>query len=157
MTARKPPDKRQRTGTGTADVSENVAGGPADRGAPPAPSRIRRFPAIEQAWRAFWELKPLARKVSDADVPALARLFEMYAAYELAMNAFIEEPFVEGERGKTVAHPGWSIANAAMRQILPLEKQFGITPKARSELGISLDVPSPGDDPGNAAMDFTDA
>lgn len=152
MTARKPPERRQNRET--ADVTDEVTGGPgAEDGPPPAPRHLSE--EIERAWGVFWAMKPLSRKVGDADMRPLMRLFQLYEIYELSINAFMAEPWVTGERGKLVAHPGWSTANAAMRQILPLERGFGITPKARAELGITLGV-SANPAAGEAAMDFTD-
>jgi phage terminase small subunit len=107
------------------------------------------------AWDAFWRLAPLSRRVSAADFLPLVRLFQLYEIYTATVADFMAEKYVVGERGKIVAHPGWSIANAAMRQILPLERQFGVTPKARAELGISLDLAT-NPQLGAEAMDFTE-
>jgi len=150
MTPRKPSEHRQNRET--KDV-------PADEGTdglvepPQCPAGLDE--SIEAAWHSFWCLAPLSRRVSDADVLPLVRLFQLYEVYRRSIADFMAEPYMAGERGKLVAHPGWNIANAAMRQILPLEKQFGVTPKARAELGISLDLPS-NPKAGDAALDFTE-
>jgi P27 family predicted phage terminase small subunit len=149
VSARKPPERRQ--GRGTADLATEPAYGLVEP--PPAPLGLSED--IEAAWHAFWRLAPLSKRVSAADVLPLIRLFQLYETYRATMADFLAERYVEGERGKLVAHPGWSIANAAMRQILPLEKQFGVTPKARAELGINLDV-STNPEKGAEPMDFTD-
>lgn len=120
---------------------------------PPAPGHLRD--KVAAAWEAFWSIKPLAARVGEADHLPLMRLFQLYEIYNQAIDRFMADPYVEGYRGTLVVHPAWQVANSAMRQILPLEKQFGITPKARSELGIVIDVPAnPTGDEG--AMDFTD-
>jgi P27 family predicted phage terminase small subunit len=93
--------------------------------------------------------------VSDADRLPLVRLFQLYEIYSRSIRDFMLEPYVTSERGTTVAHPAWNVANAAMRQILPLEKQFGVTPKARAELGITLDLAAV-PEKGNEVLDFTE-
>lgn len=149
MTQRKPSDRRQ--GRGTTDLpSVEDASGLVEP--PPAPPGLSE--GIEAAWDAFWRLAPLSRRVSDADLVPLVRLFQLYEIYSRAIATFMEEPYTKSERGTTVAHPSWNVANAAMRQILPLERQFGVTPRARAELGVSLQPSNP--ESGSGVMDFTE-
>lgn len=150
MSVRKDPSRRQNRETKDMPASEGLPGHVQPPEPPPGLSE-----GIEAAWGAFWRLAPLSKRVSAADLLPLVRLFQLYEIYTKTIADFMEEPYILGERGKLVAHPGWSIANAAMRQILPLERQFGVTPKARAELGISLDMAT---NPvqGAEAMDFTE-
>lgn len=150
MTGRKPSDRRQNRETKDLPPEESWPEGAIEP--PQAPPGLSED--IEAAWVAFWRLAPLSRRVSDADLLPLMRLFQLYEVYRRSIGDFMDQPYVEGERGKLVAHPGWSIANAAMRQILPLERQFGVTPKARAELGVSLQPSNP--EKGAEALDFTE-
>jgi P27 family predicted phage terminase small subunit len=150
MTARKPSDRRQNRETKDLPAGEGGNGLVEPPACPPG-----LHEDIDAAWRAFWSLAPLSRRVSDADRLPLIRLFQLYEVYRRSIADFMEKPYVTSDRGTLVAHPSWNIANAAMRQILPLEKQFGITPKSRAELGVSLDVPS-NPAKGAGALDFTE-
>lgn len=150
MTPRKPPERRQGRGTSDLPPDEAASGLVEPPEAPPGLSD-----GIVRAWEAFWTLAPLSRRVSTADLLPLIRLFQLYEVYDRSIADFMADPYKTSDRGTLVAHPGWNIANAAMRQILPLEKQFGITPKSRAELGVSLDIPA-NPEQGSGVMDFTE-
>jgi P27 family predicted phage terminase small subunit len=150
MTARKPPSTRQPAGTGTHDAPEP------DAGIVRRPEPPRHLgDETKSAWDAFWATPQLAQRVGEADLDALRRLYQFYEIYLQSIDKFMAEPYVEGERGKLVTHPAWNVANAVSRQIMPLERQFGITPKARYELGITL-TNTKGGPEGQTPMDFTD-
>ena len=151
MTGRKPSDRRQNRETKDLPPEEGWPEGAVEP--PRAPQGLSDD--IEAAWDAFWRLAPLSRRVSDADRLPLMRLFTLYEVYQRSISDFMREPYVKSDRGTMIAHPGWNIANAAMRQILPLERQFGVTPKARAELGVSLDLPS-NPKQGDGVLDFTE-
>jgi phage terminase small subunit len=134
VSERKPPDRRQRRAKPRVLVLH-----------PPSTPRARGkgreaaphwTPATTAAWAAFWG-QPLARAVEPIDVAALRRLFDLYDERERTWAAFRKQRFVEGSQGQPVLNPAGRYALELEATIERLERAFGVTPRARLQLGIS--------------------
>ncbi len=155
---RKPPERRQRRGTkDAAPVSvapaETGPGHDDDAGLDvrPAPAPDRGWLAgTTEDWREFWA-SDIARQTKATDRPAVRRLFRLRdqltrtqrAATELRREA-MKEPIVDGSMAQKVANPLFRAAEAAASEalslegrVLPLEDRFGLSPRARLNLGLS--------------------
>ena len=101
-------------------------------------------------WKIFWA-SDLANLVKDTDRSAVRRLFRLRdqlmraqrSAVELRRQA-MKEPVVQGSMGQPVSNPLFRAAEAAAHEalalegrVLPLEDRFGLSPRARLNLGIS--------------------
>jgi hypothetical protein len=103
--------------------------------------------ALLEDWATFWS-GPLSLVVSTAELPALRRLYELRCRYdELIALAFAggdDGPesappgLAYGSQGQLVEHPALKAALALERSIAPLEDRFGLTTKARQNMGIRI-------------------
>src|SRR5690606_34788934 len=92
-------------------------------------------PDVKQDWAAFW-LSDVAHAVSESDVPALYRLFELRNMERSFHDAALAEPTVIGSKGQTVLNPLLRQADSLRAEIRQLEDRFGLNPAARAKLGI---------------------
>jgi P27 family predicted phage terminase small subunit len=91
-----------------------------------------------RVWEAFWGSE-LAQAVDAAtDAHALRRLFSLFDERERAYRAFREKRLVRGSQGQLVLNPLWRHAAVMDSEIRQLEDRFGLTPRARLALGITL-------------------
>lgn len=133
-----PPRKRpeQRIGRGTADLTL-ASPIPVTAPPPPHPGRRKLLKVTVEAWSTFWQ-SDLAALVNDADRPALDRLFRMYDQRERFDRLLLAEPFTTGSTGQLVTNPAAKEVASLDGRIRDLEDRFGLTPKARLQLGITL-------------------
>lgn len=90
----------------------------------------------KDAWQVYWQ-SDLARSALDVDGPAIRRLFALYDQYERSMAVVRRALVVKGSMGQVRANP---LADHALKlevAILRLENELGLTPAARSRLGIT--------------------
>lgn len=90
-----------------------------------------------ERWNTFWQ-SDVAGAVTDADWPALQRLFEDYDMRERLLRAYMRKPFEKGSTGQIVVHPAAREIASLDKRIEALENDFGKTPAARLALGIAL-------------------
>lgn len=133
MPAKKRPDSRQ--GRSTPDL--RLADAPAEIPAPPRPGTKAMLKASIDSWKAFWSTE-LASLVTPADQGALARLWSMYDLRERMYRSALEQPFAQGSTGQIVSHPALKEVASLDARIVALEDRFGITPKGRLALGITM-------------------
>lgn len=133
MPAKKRPDNRQ--GRGTPDLK--LADAPAEVPPPPKAGGRKLLKCTTESWSAFWSSE-LASLVTPADRPAIDRLWSMYDLRERMNRAAIQQPFAEGSTGQVVAHPAMKEMASLDGRIVALEDRFGITPKGRLALGITM-------------------
>jgi hypothetical protein len=145
---RKPPDQRQHRGTKNLDDMPHLDIVPAeDR---PAPMASWLSPT-KREWIELWD-SPLAGHIQSTDVDAYYRCFgyrdEMMrhrrAAAAMRKRA-LAEPLVETEKGPA-GNPLFDVANALDKTVIAieskacaLEDRLGLTPKARLNIGISME------------------
>ena len=136
MSQRKAPEQRQRRGTRDLAV---VADAPPPCPPPPHPSNRQRLLAVTvEAWEAFWSDPLLSNLVKPADGPALARLFRLYDERERMEREYRRARMSTGSTGQLVVNPAAKELASLDGRIDKLEAAFGITPKARLALGISM-------------------
>ncbi len=89
-------------------------------------------------WDAFWgsELSSVAEP--DTDTPALRRLFSYYDEIERATRAVGRERFVAGSQGQARLNPAARYITDLEGAVRALEDRFGLTPKARLQLGVEF-------------------
>lgn len=133
MSHRKPPGKRQGRGTSDAKLLPIQGGKPA---VPAPPERLRADVAAR--WESFWS-SDLARLVETSDHDALSRLFRLYDEIERLWDA-IEATgrVVEGSQGQPRPNPLFKQIEGFQAEARQLEDRFGLSPKARLQLGITF-------------------
>lgn len=102
---------------------------------PPAPARWRK--ATKESWVEFWSSN-IASAAELTDRPALERLFAMRDMQARAFDRWTKDPYVDGSQGQPVQNPAFAESMTLERQILALEKSFGLTLKAKADLGIAI-------------------
>jgi len=132
MSNRKPASKRQGRGTADAGLVPVVSSAPA-----PAADQSWREATVEQ-WVAFWR-SGLASQVEPSDVPALRRLFWLTDEIARCRDA-IEETgrVVAGSQGQPRPNPLYKQVQEFQAEARQLEDRFGLSPRARLQLGIAL-------------------
>lgn len=129
---RKPADRRQNHKT--ADL-QLVAGGKAEVVTPDPPDGL--LPETAEWWGELWS-SDIRQAWERSDWPALRRLAEMYDERERALKAYRSQRLVEGSQGQPVLNPMWKVAEQLDKEIRQLEDRFGLSPKARLQLGITF-------------------
>lgn len=135
---RKDPERRVRAATHKPATLEVVPSGPG-MGAlevPEAPEGL--LPRTEEQWDAFWS-SPVAQLVDrTSDMPALERLFLLYddaARFRASIRA---NPMVEGSQGQMVRNPFVKDLKDTQAETRQLEDRFGLSPRARLALNLTL-------------------
>jgi len=135
VSAAKPPDRRQRRGSPALTIVTYE-----DREAiPDIPAPPEDLSADNlAAWNTYWA-SALAQAVTlPTDLPALRRLFRMYDDLEQSWTKYMRDPEVDGSMGqRRISHFAKHIAELEP-MIRALEDRFGLSPKARLELGVTL-------------------
>jgi P27 family predicted phage terminase small subunit len=94
------------------------------------------------SWQAYWS-SDLALLALDVDSPAIARLFAMYDQHARSMEAVSQALVVRGSTGQIRTNP---LADHALRlesAIVRLENELGLTPAARTRMGVAIRRPVP--------------
>lgn len=131
----KDPEKRQRRNaakdlavvTEAADSSE----------VPTSPAGLLK--ATRDRWVDYWS-SPVA-KLADpvSDLPALERLFRLYDDLERTNRTVREQGhMVLGSKGQMVLHPLLRHTQVTQTEIRQLEDRFGLSPRARLSLNVTL-------------------
>lgn len=132
-----PDDERTRRNAPTKTVIDVVVHPAVEAGVvPDAPANLRT--ALRTDWRDLW-LSPVAALITDTDLPALRRLWELrelHAQYldELGGGNL----FAAGSQGQTVANPALAAAMSIEKSITALEDRFALTLKARQNAGLRM-------------------
>lgn len=127
----KPPARRQGR-------HRHDAGAIATEGAfqPPTPP-AGLLETLRGEWERLWA-SPLATTFTTSDVPALERLFELRDEAVRHQRAAKRTPTVEGSKGQVVLNPVLRQRDALLAEIRQLEDRFGLSPRSRLQLGITL-------------------
>lgn len=155
---RKPPETRQHRGGEPKEIL------PAHIEAPEPPGNLLK--ATVKRWDIFWA-SPVATLIQQTDLPALERLFVNYDELERTRRAMYKDPPPKPERGPNESHnefqirlSEWRVAAQSIgrliksdkglklnpllvhmkqleRNIDALEDRFGLTLRARQELGLT--------------------
>lgn len=109
----------------------------AEQGAPPAPSYL--LVVTRERWSAYWR-SPVAKLVDAvSDLPALERLFWLYDDLERSRRSVRQQGhMIDGSKGQTVMNPLLRHMQTVMSEIRQLEDRFGLSPRARLSLNLTL-------------------
>jgi len=133
MTAKKAPGRRQRRGSRDIGLVAVVGG------AVEAPPALGKWLAVtKNRWEAFWRSDVAGIVDVNSDIPALERLFTHYDELERGQRAFRRQPFVAGHRGQPRLNPLAKRQADLESAARALEDRFGMTPKARLQLGVEF-------------------
>lgn len=94
--------------------------------------------ATRERWTAFWGSELAAVVDPSTDTAALERLFGFYDEIERATRAIRTERFVEGSQGQPRLNPAAKYLIDLEAAVRALEDRFGMTPRARLQLGIDF-------------------
>lgn len=135
---RKDPDLRQRRNTPRALelVQAAAAVSPAAPVHPQPPKGLLRK-TVDQ-WEAFWS-SPVSKLVDrTSDLPALERLYELYDDCYRYRAAIRKDAMVVGSQGQMVRNPFVKDLKDAQAEVRQLEDRFGLSPRARLGLNLTL-------------------
>jgi P27 family predicted phage terminase small subunit len=128
------PANRQRAHQGAArPVVVSLAA--RSRLAPEPPAGLLAASASE--WRRLWST-PIAATFVESDTSALARLFQLRDERSRAFRAAGRARLVAGSKGQVRLSPLLGYVSTLDAEIRALEDRFGLTPRARLTLGITL-------------------
>lgn len=137
--ARKDPDQRQRRNEAKplGLVVPGVALEGVEDASPEPPDYL--LAATQERWRTYWT-SPVAKLVDAvSDLPALERLFWLYDDLERSRRAVQEIGHViEGSKGQTVMNPLLRHMQTQAAEIRQMEDRFGLSPRARLSLNLTL-------------------
>ena len=104
--------------------------------APPPPEGIRA--ELVTWWNAYFQ-SDIARAVyRSSDLPALERLVSLYELRAVAFELGVAEPIVRGGNNQKTENPMLKALTRYDADITQLEDRFGLTPRARVNLGIQV-------------------
>lgn len=104
--------------------------------APPAPRGLLK--KTTEQWAKFWTSPVAALVDRTSDMPALERLFELYDDCTRYRAAIRENPMVVGSQGQMVRNPFVKDLKDAQAEVRQLEDRFGLSPRARLGLNLTL-------------------
>lgn len=131
-----PDDQRARRNAPTKAVLDVVVQPAVAPGVvPDHPAGMRR--ALQDDWRDLW-LSPVAALVTDTDLPALRRLWQLRELHAQYLDALDGDLFAEGSQGQTVANPALAAAMSLEKSIASLEDRFALSLKARQNAGLRM-------------------
>jgi P27 family predicted phage terminase small subunit len=102
---------------------------------PPPPAGL--LTASTRAWGTLWA-SPLAATFQPSDLPALRRLFELRDERVRAFRVARKDRIVPGSKGQPVLSPMIGYVASLDAEIRNLEDRFGLTPRARLQLGVTF-------------------
>jgi P27 family predicted phage terminase small subunit len=132
--APKDPERRQRRNT-AKDLA--VVGPGAESDVPAAPAGLLK--RTRDRWAAYWAA-PVANLVDPvSDLPALERLFILYDDLDRSQASVRKQGhMVTGSQGQAVLNPLLRHIQATQAEVRQLEDRFGLSPRARLSLGVTL-------------------
>lgn len=134
--APKDPEQRQRRNAPKA-LAVVAPGVEAAMEVPQPPGGLLK--RTRDRWAAYWE-SPVA-KLADpvSDLTALERLFRLYDDLERG-NATVAKQghMVTGSQGQAVMNPLLRHMQSVMAEVRQLEDRFGLSPRARLSLNVTL-------------------
>lgn len=103
---------------------------------PPKPTR-GWLKQTRERWHEYW-ISDVAGVAQKVDIPAVERLFGMYDQYARVQKVVKKSLVVRGSTGQIRTNPLAEHALKLETQILRLENELGLTPMARSRLGLAV-------------------
>ena len=133
MTTKKTPNRRQRRNS--RDIGLVAVAGEAVE-APPA--RSKWLASTKRRWETFWASDVASIVDQGSDLPALERLFGHYDELDRGQRAFRRQRFVAGHHGQPRLNPLAKYLADLESAARALEDRFGMTPRARLQLGVEF-------------------
>jgi P27 family predicted phage terminase small subunit len=96
------------------------------------------LPASHDRWRAFWASRMGAAVDPDSDLPGLERWILAYDEWHRASKALRKVRVVKGSMGQPVLSPMAAYVGQLASELRDLERAYGMTPKARLDLGLTV-------------------
>lgn len=136
---RKPSDRRQNRVTKdiTAVVTIETGAVAVSIPEPPVPihAKARRY------WEAFWRSEVCQAISPDADAFLLVRWITYVELWNHEIETIRREgTTVPGSTGQTVQHPSLKTMQWLDSAVLSIEREIGLTPKARAQLGLAVNA-----------------
>ena len=103
---------------------------------PPAPNGLLK--STELRWAAYWSSPVSSAADPVTDRPALERLFQCYDEHDRVGRAFRKQRTTEGRDGGERVNPLLTYLRYLGVEITKLEDRFGLTPRSRLALGVTL-------------------
>lgn len=103
---------------------------------PPAPAGLLK--KTTERWAKFWTSSVAALVDRTSDMPALERLFELYDDADRYRAAIRKSPMVSGSQGQMVRNPFVKDLKDCQGEVRQLEDRFGLSPRARLGLNLTL-------------------
>jgi len=134
---RKPSDRRQNRVTKDVAALAVIDDGAGRIVVPKPPIAVNA--KARKWWDAFWR-SPVAQAIApDADAFLLARWIVYVQEWEEATVTLRKEGMtVEGSTGQTTLHPLARHRQNVESNIFAIERELGLTPRARATLGIAV-------------------
>ncbi len=129
----KAPERRQRRNERAVLSAVPIDLRPVNAPEPPAGLSV----ASRAAWGRLWA-SPLARAFAESDLPALERLFLLRNERDRSFRAAGRSRLVAGSQGQPVLSPLLGYVASLDAEIRQLEDRFGLSPRARLQLGVTL-------------------
>ena len=104
---------------------------------PKPPTKLLKV--TKDFWNSFWKSDLANFIATDTDIDSLSRLVKIMDDRERAWRRVRSEGFSSiGSQGQEILHPLVRQINQWDKDILALQDRFGLNPKSRLQLGISL-------------------
>ena len=141
----KPPGQRKRRNKrprlsvidGGAGSAAETAPEPSSIGSPPAPAGLR--PETAERWGLYWRSDVSKLVDRDVDLTALERLFTLYDQRDRDLATIeAEGSVVVGSQNQPVRHPLGRAVLEYGTEIGRLEDRFGVSPRGRLQLGLTV-------------------
>lgn len=91
----------------------------------------------QAAWTAYWA-DPVRQAITAVDHALVLRWVDALNRYLILVTEADREPLVPGSTGQPVANPKYAIADRALRVVVACERQLGVGPRHRADLGLAL-------------------
>lgn len=137
MSSKKPPERRQRRNTRDIGRLSLVP----DREPPPPapkPTKGQLLASTRDWWADIWASDVSALWDRRSDMAGLRRLCLLIDERERALRAYQTQRSSTGSTGQLVVNPFAKEIASLDGRISALEAQFGLTPKARLDLGVTF-------------------
>ncbi|MGW4426368.1 phage terminase small subunit [Streptosporangium sp. NPDC004631] len=111
--------------------------GQGEGGLPEPPSYL--LAVTKRRWEAYWASPVAALADAVSDLPALERLFWLYDDLERSRRSVrAQGHMIEGSKGQAVMNPLLRHMQTQAAEVRQLEDRFGLSPRARLSLGVTL-------------------
>lgn len=134
----KPAERRQRRNEPKKGSLTAVIPPESPKALPVPPACQHWSPRTKASWKALWGHALVQAVDRDVHLEMTRRLFDLRDEREKLSVIVRANPVVEGSQGQERAHPLYGRLGTVEGEILALEKEMGLTPKAALDLGLQF-------------------